>query len=166
MPKQKWLRMYRLTLLVVFATFLLPFPSNGQESSSLLTYSLTAKPGNLQVNRMPGTNPPRSYQETFSFVVKDTKRTDYKGSAASCKTFDVEVAPIDTPDQPVWVWSKGQKFCQHVTTVNIPAGQSWPKTAVWKFTTADVKDGKYRATATFIPENGKTSVDFEITSVQ
>jgi hypothetical protein len=115
---------------------------------------------------MPGTNPPRSYQETFSFVVKDTKRTDYKGSASSCKTFDVEVAPVDTPDQPVWVWSKGRKFCQHVTPVNIPAGQSWPKTAVWKFTTADVKDGKYRATATFIPENGKTSIDFEITSVQ
>jgi hypothetical protein len=87
MPKQKWLRMYELTLLVVFATLLLPFPSNGQESSSLLTYSLTAKPGNLQVNRMPGTNPPRSYQETFSFVVKDTKRTDYRGSAPSCKTF-------------------------------------------------------------------------------
>jgi hypothetical protein len=166
MPKQKWLRTYRLTLLVVCASLLLAFPSNGQEGSSLLTYSLTAKPGNLQVNRMPGTNPPRSYQETFSFVVKDTKRTDYKGSAASCKTFDVEVAPVDTPDQPVWVWSKGQKFCQHVTTVNIPAGQSWPKTAVWKFTTAVVKDGKYRATATFIPENGKTSVDFEITSVQ
>jgi hypothetical protein len=59
-----------------------------------------------------------------------------------------------------------EKICQHVTPVNIPAGQSWRKSAVWKFTTADLKDGKCRATATFIPDNGKASVDFEITSVQ
>ena len=65
MPKQKWLRMYGSTFLIVFATLLLPFPSNGQESSSLLTYSLTAKPGNLQVNRMPGTNPPVLIKKHF-----------------------------------------------------------------------------------------------------
>ena len=163
MLKQTWLG---CIFVAVLATLLLPFPSKGQENSGLLTYSLKVKPGNLQVNRMPGTNPPRSYQETFSFIVTDTKRTDYKGSAPSCKTFDIEVAPVDTPEQPVWVWSKGQKFCQHVTPVNIPAGKSWQKTAVWKFTTADIKDGKYRAVATFIPESGKASVDFEITSVQ
>lgn len=163
MRKRKW----SLCLaLAVFATLSLPFPGKSQESPGLLGYSLTAKPGNLQVNRMPGTNPPRSYQETFSFVVTDTKRTDYKGSAPSCKTFDIEVAPVDMPDQAAWIWSKGQKFCQHVTPVNIPAGKNWSNTAVWKFTTADLKDGKYRATATFIPESGKATVDFEITSVQ
>jgi hypothetical protein len=163
MPKQGW---FVCILLAVSATWWLPVLSKGQENSILLTYSLKVKPGDLQVDRMPGTHPPRSYQESFSFAVTDTKRTDYKGSAPSCKTFDVEVVPIDTPDQPVWVWSKGQAFCQHVTPVNIPAGKSWQKTVVWKFTTAEIKDGKYRAVATFIPDNNKASVDFEITSVQ
>ena len=163
MAKQRW---FVYILLAASAAWSLSVLSEGQESSSLLTYSLQAKPGDLQVDRMPGTNPPRSYEETFSFVVTDTKRTDYKGSAPSCKTFDVEVVSVDTPDQPVWVWSKGQVFCQHVTPVNIPAGKSWQKTAVWKFTTAEIKDGKYRAVATFIPDNSKASVDFEIKSVQ
>jgi len=156
----------RFAVVIALAGLLLPFSSSGQDKSGLLKYSLKATPGNMQVNRMPGTNPPRSYQETFSFVVTDTRRTDYKGSAPSCKTFDVEVAPVDAPDQPVWVWSKGQQFCQHVTPVSIPAGKSWQETAVWKFTTADLKDGKYRAVATFVPDNSKASVDFEITSVQ
>lgn len=137
-----------------------------QENADVLKYSLQAVPGNLQVNRMPGTNPPRSYQETFSFEVADPTRTDYKGSASSCKTYDVAVAPIDTPDQPVWVWSKGRKFCQHTTPVNIAAGKSWKQSIVWKFTTADVKDRKYRATATFVPSNQKATIDFEVTSVQ
>jgi hypothetical protein len=163
MPKQKWLL---CKVLVVFAALSLPFQGKGQESSVLLSYSLTAKPGNLQVNRMPGTDPPRSYQETFSFVVTDTKRTDYQGSAPDCKTWDLEIASVDAPDQPIWVWSKGQKICRKVTTVSISAGKSWEKTAVWKFTTAAVKDGKYRATASFIPAGGKATFDFEIKSVQ
>jgi hypothetical protein len=137
-----------------------------QDNADVLKYSLKAVPGDIQVNRMPGTNPPRSYQETFSFEVADPTRTDYKGSASSCKTYDVAVAPIDTPDQPVWVWSKGRKFCQHTTPVNIAAGKSWKQSIVWKFTTADVKDGKYRATATFVPSNQKATIDFEVTSVQ
>jgi hypothetical protein len=32
-----------------------------QAPADILKYSVTAAPGNLQVNRMPGTNPPRAY---------------------------------------------------------------------------------------------------------
>jgi hypothetical protein len=140
---------------------------NGQEKSDLLKYRITAAPGNLQMDRMPGPNPPRSYQETFTFEVTNPTRTDYNGVAPSCQTFDVEVVAADAPSQPVWKWSKGQEFCQLVTPVGIPAGKSWRKTVTWKFTTADVKDGKYQATGVFVPTKNRTaSVDFEITSVQ
>ena len=165
MRNTKWL-MYALLVVVIGVLLPLDF-LRGQDSSDLLKYNLKAAPGNIQVDRMPGPNPPRSYQETFSFVVTNPRRMDYSGSAPSCKTFDVQVAPIGAPDQPVWVWSKGQQICQHVTPVSIPAGTSWRKTVVWKFTTAQLKDGNYRATATFVPTNNTTaSVDFEITSVQ
>jgi len=100
--------------------------------------------------------------------VTDPTGTDYKGTAPSCQTFDVEVIPIGgTNPPPAWVWSHGMAFCQMVTPVNIPAGKNWKKTVTWKFTTADVPDGKYRAIATFIPSGNKSAtVDFEITSVQ
>jgi Intracellular proteinase inhibitor len=154
----------------VFALFLCVLPAlalNGAENSQLLKYTITAVPGNLQVNRMPGTNPPRSYKEVFTFTVTNTTRTDYSGQASSCKTFDVKVIPGNMPDQPVWVWSKGRVFCQHTTTVKIPAGKSWSKTVTWTFTTAEVADGKYQAIGTFVPENDSSATaDFEITSVQ
>jgi hypothetical protein len=160
------IRMWIAAVIVMWSVFSLAHSAHAQENADVLKYSLKAVPGDIQVNRMPGTDPPRSYQENFSFEVADSTRTDYKGSASSCKTYDVEVATIDTPDQPVWIWSKGKKFCQHVTTVNIAAGKTWKQTIVWKFTTADIKDGKYRATATFVPSKQKATVDFEITSVQ
>jgi hypothetical protein len=140
---------------------------NGQEKSDFLKYSVTAAPGNLQVDRMPGPHPARSYKETFTFIVNNPTRTDYKGSAPSCKTFDVEVVSADAPNLPVWEWWKGKKICQLVTPVNIPAGQSWRKTVTWSFTSAEVKDGKYEAIGTFVPTtNATASVNFEISSVQ
>lgn len=160
-------RQSKFAVVAAFVALVLPMALSGQDNADLLKYSLEAAPGSQQVNRMPGPTPPRSYQEAFSFSVTNPRRTDYKGSAPSCKTFDIEVAAIGATDQPVWKWSKGQKFCQHVTAVNISAGETWQKTAVWKFTTAQLKDGKYRAIATFVPTNSKiASVDFEITSVQ
>jgi Intracellular proteinase inhibitor len=159
-------RMWTAAVLMSLFVFPLPHYAYAQENADVLKYSLKAVPGNIQVNRMPGTSPPRPYQEKLSFEVTDPTRTDYKGSAPSCKTYDVTIAPIDTPQQPVWIWSKGKMFCQHVTPVEITAAKSWKRTVVWKFTTADVKDGKYRATATFVPTNQQATIDFEITSVQ
>lgn len=153
-------------LLVLSLPLGLPLDFGGQKSADLLKYSLSAAPGNIQLDRMPGPGPARSYQETFTFTVTNPTRTDYAGTAPSCKTFDVEVVPISAADQPVWTWSKGRFFCQSVTPVPIAAGKSWQKSVVWKFTTADVKDGKYRATATFVPTNGTAAADFEITSVE
>jgi hypothetical protein len=39
------------------------------------------------------------------------------------------------------------------------------KVETWKFSAANVPDGKYRATATFIPEHKTAAVEFEATSV-
>jgi hypothetical protein len=143
-------------------------PLNGQEKSETLQYTIRAVPGDLQVDRMPGPQPPRSYQEKFTFTVSNPTRTDYAGTAPSCKTFDVVVMPSAPSGQtPVWAASNGMAFCQMVTRVGIAAGQSWQKTAVWKFTTSDVKDGKYKAIATFIATKTSTAtVEFNITSVQ
>jgi Intracellular proteinase inhibitor len=156
----------RWALMAVFVV--LPILNlNGEEKSDLLKYGITAAPGNLRMDRMPGPNPPRSYQETFTFVVTNPTRTDFKGSAPTCKTFDVEVVSPDAPSQPIWTWSHGMKFCQLVTPVGIAAGKTWRKTVTWKFTTAEVKDGKYEAIGTFVPTDNRTAtVDFEITSVQ
>lgn len=155
---------------IVFAIAICVSPTlalNSQEKSDLLKYSITVAPGNLQVDRMPGPNPPRPYKETFNFVVTNPKRTDYKGSAPSCQTFDVEVVSAAAPSRAIWKWSKGKKFCQMVTPVEIPAGKSWQKTVTWKFTTAEIKDGKYQAIGIFVPTSNRTAVvDFEISSVQ
>jgi hypothetical protein len=155
-----------LFLFILFVGPIAQFDSHAQ--TDILKYAITAVPGNLQVNRMPGPNPPRSYQEQFTFTVKDPTRTDFAGTAPSCQTFDVEVIPVSgTNPAPIWLWSKGMVFCQVVTPVNIAAGKGWKKTVIWKFTTADVPDGKYRAIATFVPTGNKSAtVEFEITSVQ
>lgn len=146
----------------VFLT--LAVASGRQDETSGLRYRLRAAPGNLQVDRMPG--PAKAYEETFTFVVANVGTTEYTGNAPSCQTFDIVVTPIEHPDQVVWQWSHGQMFCTHVTDVRIAARGRWKQAEVWKFTTADVKDGKYRATATFIAEKKTASVDFEVTSVQ
>jgi hypothetical protein len=157
----------RRCLLAIVFSALATASLSSQEKSDLLKYTITAAPGNIHINRMPGPIPPRSYSETFTFVVANTYRTDYGGSAPTCQTFDVEIVSIDSPNQPLWKWSKGKKFCQLVTPVVIPAGKDWKKTVIWKFTTAGVKDGKYRAIGYFVPTQNRTaSVEFEITSVQ
>ena len=140
----------------------------GQDKSDLLKYAISAAPGDLQVDRMPGPHPPRSYQESFTFTVSNPTRTDYSGTAPSCKTFDVEVLPAEPSGQgSVWLWSNGKSFCQTVTPVHIAAGGSWQKTVVWKFNTVDIKDGKYKAIASFVPTKNRTAtVEFSITSVQ
>jgi hypothetical protein len=144
----------------------LPAASGRQDETNGLRYRLRAAPGNLQVDRMPGPGPAKSYDETFTFVVANVGTTEYAGNAPSCQTFDIVVTPVEHPDQVVWQWSHGQMFCMHVTDLKIAAHGRWKQTEVWKFTTADVKDGKYRATATFIAEKKTASADFEVTSVQ
>jgi hypothetical protein len=119
---------------------------------------------------MPTTDPnPKSYQEEFQFTVANPRRSDFKGSAPSCQTFDVEVFFVGVDRQKsVWKWSSGRQFCQHVTEVPIEAGKSWSpdEKVVWTFKAADVKDGKYHAVATFIPTKKKASAYFTITSTQ
>jgi len=139
--------------------------------SDFLEYSLKAKPGDLTVDRMPPTDPhAKSYQEEFDFVVKNPTRTDFKGTAPTSQKFDVEVFFVGIDHETsVWKWSSGQKFSQIVTPVSIPAGQSWTpeQKVVWSFKAADIKDGKYRAVATFIPTGSKKGVtNFVIKSVQ
>ena len=56
-------------------------------------------------------------------------------------------------------------LCRVSDGVTIPPGERWAKYNVWKFNPAEVPDGKYRATVTFIPEKKTASVEFEITSV-
>lgn len=152
-----------LLLHVLFASSLL----SGAEESDLLKYSASAKPGSLTVDRMPSPAP-RSYKQEFSYTVTNPTRTDFNGTAPSCQTFDVEVFFVSaTGETSVWKWSSGQKFCQHVTKVQIPAGQMWTQKVTWTFTTNQVQDGKYRVVATFVPTGNKSAVaDFEITSVE
>jgi hypothetical protein len=144
----------------------MPAASGRQDEASELKYRLRAVPGNLQVDRMPGPGPAKSYEETFTFVVGNAGAAEYAGHAPSCQTFDIVVTPVDHPDQVVWQWSHGQMFCMMVTEVKIAGHGRWKKSEAWKFTTADVTDGKYRATATFIAEKKTATVDFEVTSVQ
>jgi Intracellular proteinase inhibitor len=152
-------------LLAVGVAVALPVASGRQDATNGLKYKLRMSPGNLQVDRMPGPGPAKSYEENFTFVVANSGKTEYNGTAPSCKTYDIAVAPVDKPDQPVWQWSHGQMFCMMVTSVTIPPGERWAKYDVWKFTAAEVPDGKYRATVTFIPEKKTASVEFEVTSV-
>lgn len=138
-------------------------------AADLLKYTLQAKPGNLVVDRMPTTDPnQKSYDEEFLFTVTNPRRSDFKGTAPSCQTFDVEVffVGIDRKTS-VWKWSAGRQFCQHTTEVRIDAGKSWTpdEKVVWTFKAGDVKDGKYHAVATFIPTGNKTAVaNFVISS--
>lgn len=139
-------------------------------AADLLKYTLEVKPGNLTVDRMPTTDPnPKSYQEEFLFTVTNPRRSDFKGTAPNCQTFDVEVffVGIDRPTS-VWKWSSGRQFCQHPTEVKIDAGKSWTpdEKVTWSFKAADVKDGKYYAVASFVPtKNKKAAVaNFTITS--
>ncbi len=134
-------------------------------SANGLKYRLRATPGGVQVDRMPGPGPAKSYEEKFIFVVANSAAAEYDGTAPNCQTFDIAVAPVDKPGQPVWQWSHGQMFCMMVTPVKIAAGARWVKSETWKFSAADVPDGKYRATATFIPEHQTATVEFEVTSV-
>jgi len=135
-----------------------------------LKYALEAKPGDLVVDRMPTTGSnAKEYQQEFLFKVTNPSRTDFRGKAPSCQTFDVEVffVGIDRPTS-VWKWSSGREFCQHVTEVPIDPGKSWtpPEKVVWTFKAVDVKDGKYYAVATFVPTKNKKAADvnFVITS--
>jgi len=138
------------------------------QGTDLLKYALAANPGDLTVDRMPTTDPnPKSYQEEFQFTVANPRKSDFKGTAPSCQTFDVEVFLVAVDRQKsVWKWSAGHEFCQHVTEVPIAAGKSWSpeEKVVWTFKAAGVKDGKYHAVATFIPTKKKTSAYFAITS--
>ena len=54
-----------------------------------------------------------------------------------------------------------QMFCMHVTDIKIAAGRRWKHTEEWKFSVADVKDGKYRATATFVATKQTATAEFE-----
>lgn len=148
--------------------WLIYIPHADAQESSLLTYALDAAPGSLTVDRMPTTGPPRQYAQTFTFTVSNTRRTDYKGSTPSCKTYDVEVFRIEGAARiSVWKWSSGRRFCQMVTPVNILAGKKWGKVVVWKFKTSDIKDGQYTALATFEATSDKSaSTAFQISSVQ
>jgi hypothetical protein len=156
-----------LAVLLVAASVALALPVAfaHQGAANGLKYRLRIAPGNLQVDRMPGPGPAKSYEQRFTFIVANSAATEYEGTAPNCQTYEITVAPVDKPDQPVWQWSHGQMFCMMVTSVTIPQHERWAKYDVWKFTAADVPDGKYRATATFIPEHKTASVEFEITSV-
>jgi hypothetical protein len=159
----------RLRMLLPLVLIISCFTAFAQRTD-LLKYTLDAKPGYLTVDRMPTTDPnPKSYQEDFQFTVENPRKSDFKGSARTCQTFDVEVFFVGVDRQKsVWKWSTGRHFCQHVTEVAIAAGKSWSpeEKIVWAFKAADVKDGKYHAVATFIPTKKKASVDFTITSTQ
>jgi hypothetical protein len=153
-----------LVPVVLLGTFLVR-----AQNSDFLKYSLEAKPGDTTVDRMPSTTP-KSYTEEFTYTVTNPTRTDFKGSTPTSQRFDVEVyfLGIDRP-MLVWKWSGGQFFSQIVTPVQIPAGKNWKpeQKVVWTFTASQVKDGKYRAVATYIPtENKKAISNFTISSVQ
>jgi hypothetical protein len=138
----------------------------GAKPPDYLKYSLAAKPGDLQIVRMPA-SPTRTYSEEFTFTVNNPMKSDFNGSSPNCQTFEVEVFFIGTDKETsVWKWSSGQMFCQHVTPVPIPSVQSWEKKAVWTFKPDTVQNGKYRAVATFIPTGNKEAgANFQITSV-
>jgi hypothetical protein len=134
-----------------------------------LKYRLEAKPGDLAVDRTPSVDPNKtSYQEEFSFTVRNPMKSDYIGTCPTTKTFDVEVFLVEgVKETSVWRWSKGHVFGDIVTKVSVPAVHTWtPKEKViWSFKAGEVKDGKYRAVATFVPTGNKQAVaNFTVTS--
>jgi hypothetical protein len=158
-PRRQYLRI--LGVLFVITTSAI--------AADLLKYTLEAKPGDVVVDRMPTTDPnPKSYTEEFHFTVTNPRKSDFKGTAPNCQTFDVEVFYVGIDrETSVWKWSTGRHFCQHPTDVNIPTGKSWSPDdkVVWTFKAGDVKDGKYHAVATFIPTRNKSaSANFVISS--
>lgn len=154
-----------LAFFSILALLLVPNSLNANGADHLKT-SLAVSPAHVELNRMPGPHPPRTYKMKFTFVVSNSDKSEYEGSAPSCKTFDIEVVSLAVPDHSVWKSSEGQMYCQMITPVHIAAGKSWRKVVRWTFTTDKIQDGKYRATATFIPTDKSESVDFEIASVQ
>ncbi|MGB6431174.1 MAG: BsuPI-related putative proteinase inhibitor [Candidatus Acidiferrales bacterium] len=136
------------------------------QSSGPLTYRLVVKPGDLTLAaKAAAGNPAPPHEESIAFTVINSTDTDYEGIAQSCQIFDVEIFLLGpSGEKSVWRWSHGQMFCQHVTTVVIPAGLTWEQTVKWDFIPANVQDGKYRVDATFIPSNAVASADFEIHS--
>jgi hypothetical protein len=162
-----WMRRVVVAMSACAAVALmLPVAGARQDQASALKYRLRVTPGNLQVDRMPGPGPAKSYTENFSFAVTNPGAAEWEGSAPSCQTMDIVVTPVEKPDEVVWQWSHGQMFCMHVTDIKIAAGRRWKHTEEWKFSVADVKDGKYRATATFVATKQTATAEFEITSVQ
>jgi len=134
-----------------------------------LKYSLEAKPGDLTVDRMPSIDPnAKSYQEEFLFTVTNPMRSDFSGTAPTSKTFDVEVFFVQgDKETSVWRWSTGHIFSNIVTKVSVPAVHTWrPEgNVIWSFKAGEVKDGNYRAVATFVPTGNKQAVaKFTITS--
>jgi len=135
----------------------------GAQSEPPLTYSLAAQPGDLTVDQVPGPGPAKKYSEDFTLTITNTSDTDYEGEAPTCQLLDVEIfREVASGDKSVWKWSNGMMFCQMVTPVVIPAGLSWQGKATWSFMATDVKDGKYKAVATFIPSSTTTAKLFEI----
>jgi len=141
----------------------------GGQRVDYLKYRLEAKPGDLTVDRMPSVGPnTKSYQEEFLFTVSNPMKSDYTGTAPTSKTFDVEVFLVEgDKETSVWKWSTGHMFSNVVTKVTVRAVQTWKprEPVVWSFKAAEVKDGKYRAVATFVPTGNKQAVaNFAITS--
>ena len=99
-----------------------PVAGATQDQASALKYRLWMRPGNLQVDRMPGPGPAKTYTENFSFIVSNPGAAEWDGHAPSCQTMDIVVTPVDKPDEVVWQWSHGQMFCMHVTDIKIAAG--------------------------------------------
>ena len=145
---------------------MMPVAGATQDQAGALKYRLWMRPGNLQVDRMPGPGQAKTYTEKFSFIVSNPGAAEWDGHAPSCQTMDIVVTPVDKPDEVVWQWSHGQMFCMHVTDIKIAASGRWKHTEAWKFSVADVKDGRYRATATFMATKQTATKEFEITSVQ
>jgi hypothetical protein len=141
----------------------------GAGRTDFLKYALAVTPGRLIVDRMAASGA-KTYEEEFAFTVTNRREQEFTGSAPTTQNFDVELF-LEGGDEkkPVWKWSAGQMFAQVVTKVSIAGGKSWTpeEKVVWSFKAADVKDGKYRAVATFVPTGNKKAVaEFLIASTR
>jgi intracellular proteinase inhibitor BsuPI len=135
------------------------------QKSSPLSYRLEVKPGDITLANKSAADSAAAAarDETITFTVMNTSDIDYEGTAPTCQTFDVEIFRSDSSgEKSVWKWSRGQMFCQQVTTVVIPSGLKWQQTVKWNFNVAAVQPGKYRVDATFMPEAADASATFEI----